>query len=75
MLKITLRRSLIGYAQIQHQTAAALGLGRTGSSVVQPDTAPIRGMIRKLSHVLTVENVPEVSHAAAGRASRKGKSE
>ncbi len=54
-LKITLTRSLIGYDSSQRLTARALGLGKTGSSVTQADTAPIRGMIKKITHVLTVE--------------------
>ena len=54
-LKITLTRSLIGYEKSQHLTARALGLGKIGSSVTQTDTAPIRGMIKKITHVLTVE--------------------
>ncbi len=54
-LKITLTRSLIGYDQSQRLTARALGLGKIGSSVTQADTAPIRGMIKKITHVLTVE--------------------
>ena len=53
-VKITLTRSLIGYEASQRLTARALGLGKVGSSVTQPDTAPIRGMIRKLAHVVSV---------------------
>jgi large subunit ribosomal protein L30 len=59
MLKITLRKSLIGYEKDQRLTANALGLGKVGSSIVQPDNKPIRGMIKKLSHVLTVEPAEE----------------
>jgi large subunit ribosomal protein L30 len=54
-LKITLTRSLIGYEKSQRLTARALGLNKIGSTVTQPDTAPIRGMIKKITHVLTVE--------------------
>ncbi len=54
-LKITLTRSLIGYEKSQRLTARALGLNKIGSSVTQPDSAPIRGMIKKITHVLTVE--------------------
>lgn len=54
-LKITLVRSLIGYDKKQALTARALGLGKIGSSVTQPDTSPIRGMIKKITHVLKVE--------------------
>jgi len=57
MLKITLRKSLIGYEKDQRLTANALGLGKVGSSIVQPDNPAIRGMIKKLVHVLNVEAV------------------
>jgi len=54
-VKITLVRSLIGNEQSQRLTARALGLNKVGSSVTQPHTAPIRGMIKKITHVLKVE--------------------
>jgi len=63
-LKITLRKSLIGYEKDQRLTANALGLGKVGSSIVQPDNAAIRGMIRKITHVLNVETVDETLSAA-----------
>jgi large subunit ribosomal protein L30 len=56
-LKITLKRSLIGYEKSQGLTAKALGLGKLGSSVIQPDNAAIRGMIGKIEHVVVVEAV------------------
>ena len=65
-LKITMRKSLIGYEKDQRLTANALGLGKVGSSIVQPDNAAIRGMIRKIVHVLNVETVDET--ASAGKA-------
>jgi len=68
MLKITLTKSLIGFAANQTRIARALGLGKTGSSVRQADTAPIRGMIHKIRHVLTVETVEDDAATAAGAA-------
>jgi large subunit ribosomal protein L30 len=65
MLKITLKKSLIGYEKDQRLTANALGLGKVGSSIVQPDNQAIRGMIRKIVHVLTVEPVAEEAPAAS----------
>lgn len=53
-VKITLTRSLIGFEKSQRLTAQALGLGKVGSSVTQPDTPSVQGMIQKLSHVVTV---------------------
>lgn len=59
-LKITLVRSPIGYDRSQLATAKALGIGRIGRSAVHADTPPIRGMIRKISHLVRVEetNLP-----------------
>ncbi len=55
MLKITLKKSLIGYEKSQRLTANALGLGKVGSTVIQPDNEPIRGMVFKIKHVLDVQ--------------------
>jgi large subunit ribosomal protein L30 len=68
VLKITLRRSLIGYEKSQRLTANALGLGKVGSSVVQQDSSPIRGMVRKLRHVLSVETIEAAPQVAAEEA-------
>lgn len=54
-LKITLTRSLIGRPEDQRATVKALGLGKTNSSVVQEDTPAIKGMIRKVEHLVTVQ--------------------
>ncbi|NLY83887.1 MAG: 50S ribosomal protein L30 [Acholeplasmataceae bacterium] len=56
-IKVTLTRSLIGYPQDQRATVKALGLGKIGTSVVKNDTATIRGMIRKVEHLVKVEKV------------------
>ncbi|EAX47679.1 ribosomal protein L30 [Thermosinus carboxydivorans Nor1] len=58
-LKITLTRSLIGRPEDQRATVRALGLRKTNSSVIQDDTPVIRGMIRKVAHLVTVEEVQE----------------
>jgi len=58
-LKITLTRSLIGRQQDQCATVKALGLKKTNSSVIQEDNAVIRGIVRKVEHLVTVEQVAE----------------
>lgn len=58
-LKITLTRSLIGRPEDQRATVKALGLGKTNSSVVQEDTPAIKGMVRKVEHLVTVEEVQD----------------
>ncbi|MBP2645213.1 MAG: ribosomal protein [Firmicutes bacterium] len=58
-LKITLTRSLIGRPEDQRATVKALGLGKVNSSIVQDDTQPIRGMIHKVEHLVTVTEVQD----------------
>jgi len=56
-IKITLVRSLISRPESQRKVARGLGLGRLKSSVVREDTPSVRGMIRKINHVVKVEGV------------------
>ena len=58
-LHITLRRSTIGYARDQKQTARALGLTRLHRTVVRPDNPAIRGMVNKLRHLVSIEETEE----------------
>jgi large subunit ribosomal protein L30 len=58
-IKITLRKSLIGYEKSQRLTANALGLGKIGSSITQPDNPAIRGMVRKIIHVVDIVEAVE----------------
>jgi large subunit ribosomal protein L30 len=57
MLKITLRKSPIGYSVRQKRTVQALGLGKMNSSTMKADTPQILGMVRKVSHLVEVEQV------------------
>ncbi len=57
MLKITLSKSTIGCKKDQIATVKALGLKKTNSTVTKPDNAAIRGMIFKVKHLVTVEEV------------------
>lgn len=54
-LHITLVRSPIGYSKRQKRTVRALGLHRLHQTVEQVDTPVLRGMIAKVSHLVTVE--------------------
>jgi len=56
-LKITLTRSVIGAKPKQVLNVKALGLGKMNSSVVQKDNPAIRGMIKKVHHLVKVEEV------------------
>lgn len=56
-LKITLVKSLIGRPEDQRSTVIALGLGKTNSSVVKDGGPAVMGMIKKVSHLVKVEEV------------------
>jgi large subunit ribosomal protein L30 len=58
-LKITLTRSPIGYEKGQRATAEALGLRKMQSSNVLEDTQAVRGAVRKIRHLVTVEEVQD----------------
>ena len=56
-LKITLTKSVIGYRESQRLTVRSLGLRRIRQSVIHNDTPGIRGMVHKVSHLVSVEEV------------------
>jgi large subunit ribosomal protein L30 len=56
-LKVTQVRSAIGTKPKQRGTLRALGLGRIGRSRTMPDRPEIRGMLAKVPHLVTVEEV------------------
>ena len=51
-LRIVWKRSDIGRPDRQGRTIKALGLHKLNSVVVQNDTPQIRGMVRKVSHLV-----------------------
>jgi large subunit ribosomal protein L30 len=56
-LKITLVRSAIGRPSDQGRAVKSLGLRRLNHSVIREDTPSIRGAVRKISHLVTVEEI------------------
>ena len=56
-VKVTLVRSVIGASERQRKVVKALGLKKTNSFVVKGDNASIRGMIDKVSHLVSVEKI------------------
>ncbi len=54
-LRVTYSKSAIGYNKEQKRTIAALGLRKLWQTVERPDTPAIRGMIARVSHLVTVE--------------------
>lgn len=56
-IKVTQVRSTIDRSVKQKRTMIALGLGKIRRAVVHEDTPQIRGMVRIVEHLVTVENV------------------
>ncbi len=56
-LKVTQIRSTIDRKEPQKRTIKALGLGKIRRTVVHNDTPQIRGMIRAVNHLVTVEEI------------------
>jgi large subunit ribosomal protein L30 len=56
LVKVTLRRSPIGYNRKVREILRGLGLRKMNHSVVRKDCPPIRGMIFKVKHLVEVED-------------------
>jgi len=70
-LKVTYTKSTIGYSHDQKRTIASLGLRRLNQSVLLPDNEAVRGMVFKVRHLVTVEEVGGAGDlAASARRSR-----
>lgn len=69
ILRITYVKSAIGYREEQRATLRSLGLRRLHQTVERPDTPSVRGMVRKIQHLVRVE---EVEADAPGNGARTG---
>jgi large subunit ribosomal protein L30 len=56
-LRVKLVRSMIGYKRDQRETVKSLGLRKINQVVEVQDIPAMRGMINKVIHMLTVEEV------------------
>jgi large subunit ribosomal protein L30 len=56
-IKISLVRSTIGSLPKQRATVRSLGLRKIGSSTIQESNPVILGMVKAVSHLVTVEEV------------------
>jgi large subunit ribosomal protein L30 len=54
-LRLTQVRSQIGQSERHRGTLRALGLGRIGKTVEHDDTPVVAGMLRKVRHLVKVE--------------------
>ena len=55
MLKVTLKKSLIGSLPNQKATAASLGLRKIGDSIGHKDDAVLAGKLKVIGHLVVVE--------------------
>ena len=56
-LKSTQVKGLVGTKPNHRKNIEALGLKRIGHTVVKQDTPIVRGMVHKVRHLVTVEEV------------------
>ena len=56
-LRITQVRSQIGQSERHRGTLRALGLGKIGRTAEQENTPAVAGMIRKVRHLVQVEEI------------------
>ena len=56
-IRITLVRSPLGYSKRHKATVRSLGLHRQRHVVELTDTPQVRGMIAKVSHLITIEEL------------------
>jgi large subunit ribosomal protein L30 len=56
-LKITQTRSQIGQTERHRGTLRALGLGKIGRSVERDESPEVLGMLRKVRHLVKIEQV------------------
>jgi large subunit ribosomal protein L30 len=55
-VRITQTRSAIGQTQKHRGTLRALGLGKIGKTVEHDESPVLAGMLRKVRHLVEVEN-------------------
>ena len=55
-LRVTQIKSQIGHSERHRGTLRALGLGRIGKSSVQEDGPVLQGALRKVRHLVKVED-------------------
>jgi len=72
-LKVTQIKSTISHIARNRATVRALGLHGIGSSSVLPDNDAIRGMVRQVRFLVTVEELDGAAKPAARPASTQEK--
>ena len=63
-LRVTYRKSSIGYSERQKRTVQSLGLRRLGQHIDLDDSPTVRGMVFHVRHLVVVEEIE--SDASSG---------
>lgn len=58
-LRITYKKSTIGCREDQKRTVWSLGFRKLNQVVIQPDNQAVRGMVFKVRHLVTVEEIQD----------------
>ncbi len=61
-VRVRLTRSLIGHTRAQRRVVWALGLRRVGAARLHTLTPQLEGAVRKVQHLVTVEEVEHGRH-------------
>ena len=56
-LRVTYTKSAIGYPKDQKDTIKALGFRRMNQTIERADNAALRGMLHKVQHLISIEEV------------------
>ena len=70
-LRVTWKKSAIGYRNNQRRTIEALGLKRLGHSVEHGDSRAVRGMITTVRHLVEVIEIDGTSPSAHPEVSKE----
>lgn len=57
MIRIVLKRGYVGIPDSQKKILAALGLRKIGTAVERRENDSVKGMIRKVAHLISVEKL------------------
>jgi large subunit ribosomal protein L30 len=63
-IRVTYRKSAIGYKHDQKATIQALGLKKLNHTVEHDDSPAIRGMVHKVRHLVSIDGIPADSPQA-----------
>lgn len=56
-LKVTWKKSFIGYPQTQRLTIKSLGFSKLNQVLIKEDSAQLRGQLNKVKHLVSVEEL------------------